>query len=428
MERSEQVGTRHGLNGGHASPKLVWAGEAAWLLLCALLPISGNWITIPLVATVALMAVWAWYFKPAMRPLQFWPLILFYLLHVLGMAWSTDLAFGAFDLQIKLGLVLLPLAAMIGSSVRPGLLDRCMQAFTAGFMVAVLLGVAKATGCYLESGQPNCFSQSTLSFELHPSYTAWYGCWLVAYWGWRLLRGDVRPGGIRLALFTVLPIVVLFTVMLASKSGVLGLAVVLLFLLVLALRRVSRPRRWRVVGVAVALAALAFAMQGDLVMGRMAATRTALTAYAADPGSLATAEDGNSMRLLAWLCSWELIKSDPIGAGTGDIKHALMGCYEAKGAVNAATRRLNCHSQFLQGGVALGWAGLAAILLVAWVPFWRALRRKEVLTGIFMVLFMMNAAVESVLEVQAGVVFFGIFLGFLTQGRSLPDTPRPVHV
>ncbi|MCB9194095.1 MAG: hypothetical protein H6597_06135, partial [Flavobacteriales bacterium] len=99
-----------------------------------------------------------------------------------------------------------------------------------------------------------------------------------------------------------------------------------------------------------------------------------------------------------------------------------MACYEAKGASAAAERNLNSHDQFLQGGVALGWAGMLLTLLLAIVPLVRAWRLRNMPLLLFMVLFIVNALVESVLEVQAGVLFFAAFLGLMS-ARS--GTLRP---
>src|SRR5690606_6032522 len=127
--------------------------------------------------------------------------------------------------------------------------------------------------------------------------------------------------------------------------------------------------------------------------------------------TMLTSADGNDLRMVAWTCSVQCLRTGPWGAGTGDIKHALMDCYGAKGATEAAKRDLNSHSQFLQGAVALGWPGLLSTLLLALVPLLRGWRDRNVPLLVFMALFVVNAAVESVLEVQAGVLFFGLFIG-----------------
>ncbi|MBL7952462.1 MAG: O-antigen ligase family protein [Flavobacteriales bacterium] len=394
-----------------------------WLLVCALAPISGRLMPVPMTLSIVLLLVVLMQRRPLPYVRLLWPLAAFYLLHVVGMLWSTDISFGLFDLQVKLGLVLLPLAACAFTALYPDGLHRSMLAFTAGTGVAIVLSVWKATLCYRTAGDPGCFSQSTFSYDLHPSYAAWYACWALAYWGLRA----VRSGSVRLAVVPMIIVLGLsvFIIMLASKSGLIGLFLVVGVIIITWMKR-SSPRHWLIaVGAGTVVLVALVLLGGGRVVDRVRVAFDALgTAQRGDP-ALYASEGGSEMRLVAWQCSAELLPSAPLGSGTGDVKHALVGCYEAKGARAAAEKRLNAHSQFLQGGVALGWPGLIMALLIGMVPLWVACKRNHLLLGMFAGLFIINAAVESVLEVQAGVVLVGIVLGLLAQHRtSYPTEPK----
>lgn len=396
-------------------------GRWSWLLLCALLPVSGEWIAIPLV-----LAVVALFVSRVGRPFTFdrhvlWPLFAFYALHVLGMAWSTDVDFGLFDLQIKLGLVLLPLAAAaLAADHGTSALRESMVAFAAGTVVAIILGLNKAFTCFGERGWMECFTQSYLSFDLHPSYAAWYAAWAMTYWSYALITGQLAANW-RWPVIAFLVIASAFTVMLASKSGLLCLALVLVMVVAMIVRRLSGGLRWKVLLALLVMIAVPGFLLAPVLASRTGAAIRSVERLLNGTADIYNSDNGNDERLVAWMCSTELIRQDAIGAGTGDIKHALVACYEAKGARHAADRRLNSHSQFLQGGVALGWIGLASALLVGLVPLWIAVRRRGMLLTVFMLLFLLNAAIESVLEVQAGVVFFALVLGLLaSRERSSP--------
>lgn len=410
--------------GGMFIPTMTWkdrvglAGQWSWWLLCAVMPISGRYVPIVLVLALAFTLISSiggpWRLDRALL----WPLFAFYAWHVAGMAWSTDIAFGLFDLQIKLGLVLLPLAAMVIMRRDPEALRNSMLAFTAGALVAVVLSLWKASVCFGEFGWKECWTQSYLSYDLHPSYAAWYTCWALLYWGRELILGRCARGWLRAAILIAVPVLLIFSVLLASKSGLLGLGLVsahLLFLVIRHLRGVARTGVW--VGVALALFLGAWAV-GPVVKVRVGAAVKAVRMAMVDSSSIYASTEGNEERLVAWSCSAELLGADPLGAGTGDVKHALVACYGSHGAHDAAERRLNSHSQFLQGGVALGWIGLVLSLAVALVPLGEGIRRKENLLVLFAGLFLMNASIESVLEVQAGVVFLSLFLGLLAKGGS----------
>lgn len=395
---------------------IVEAARVAWLLLCLLLPISGAWLPVPMAVATVLLLVLAWRMRPAVDWRTLWPVSALYGLHVLGMGWSTDLGFGLFDLQIKAGLVLLPFAGAAFVALRSGGSHESMVAFTVGNAMAFALSLANAWYCKANGGD-GCFSQSALSFDLHPSYAAWYACWTVAYSGHRLLNEKGLGLRERALWIGAALVMAVFIVMLASKSGALGLGLVLIWLAVSAVRRFATAGRVAVV-VAAALAAVAASRGGTVVKERMQAALDAVElAHAGDP-AIYSSSGGSEMRLVAWICSAELISSDPLGAGTGDVKHALVGCYEAKGAAPALERRLNSHSQFLQGGVALGWLGLLLTLATVLVPLVVGLCRRHALLTLFALLYLLNAAVESVLEVQAGVAFVGILLGLLAANSA----------
>jgi len=390
-------------------------------VLCALLPVSGAWITIPLAISVAALLLSRFGRPFSIGWPTLWPLYVFYVLHIVGMAWSTDIAFGMFDLQIKSGLVLLPLAAAIFARVQgDGALRQSMVAFAAGTSFAIVLSGIKALECYGVKGWIECFTQSYLSFDLHPSYAAWYAVWALVFWAFALLNGEIPPRW-RWAVIGFLLLAMVFSVMLASKSGLMCLGAMVLVFVVSVVRKLTGLLRWKVLGALALLILVPSYLLAPVISVRTGSAIRSVERLLNGTADIYASDNGNDERLVAWMCSTELIRHDAIGAGTGDIKHALVACYEAKGAFSASERQLNSHSQFLQGGVALGWAGFVVSLLVAAIPAWMAFRRRDLLLGAFMVLYVLNAAIESVLEVQAGVVFFALFLGSLAaRHRSSP--------
>ncbi|MBL0126951.1 MAG: O-antigen ligase family protein [Flavobacteriales bacterium] len=372
----------------------------------------GNLVPVPLVIAVVLLLLGAERSMFRMNRKLLWPLFLFYLWHIIGMLWTTDLAFGWFDLQIKLVLMILPLAAVIlFAQLGPLALHRSMITFSIGLLVAMVLSLRSALICYSANGWMECFTQSYLAFDLHPSYLAWFACWAVWYWADRLSLGSgSRAGRWVIAIGLVLAIV--FIVMLASKSGYITLAIVLGWSLVKALRLASGYMRYAILGIALSAALLPSILLRDIIERRIAEGWNAV-AHVRDGIGMAADGEGSSERMVAWACSWEVLKSDPLGAGTGDVKHAMVRCYGERGATQAEKKRLNSHDQFLQGGAALGWVGLLLTLALALVPIrigWSTRYRPLLL---FSLLFIITASVESVLEVQAGTVFYGAFFGLL---------------
>lgn len=394
------------------------------MLVLFLMPIDGNWLPVPLAIAVVLGLVNTWSQRAALHWKLLWPLVSFYTLHVVGMAWTQDVAFGLFDLQVKSALVLVPVAVAALPTIRANFMRRGMVVFTLGFGLAAVLGVFKAWACYQETGAHSCFGQSMVSFEIHPSYMAWYGCWCIAYWGYNLAIGKFKMGWIAALAGLGIVLLAVYTTMLASKSGVIGLAITVVWLVAVMFRRQRGSTRVAMLGGMMALAAVAIWAQGPLVLARMEASKHAVSEAVRGDPSIYSDSEGSSLRIVAWTCSWQNLREHPFGAGTGDIKHALMDCYKAKNATEAAARNLNSHCQFLQSGTALGWFGLLLALAIGLIPLMSF--GVDPLLRLFALLYIINAAVESVLEVQAGVVFMGLFLGLMAQ-RSIPRTSRTSH-
>lgn len=110
-------------------------------------------------------------------------------------------------------------------------------------------------------------------------------------------------------------------------------------------------------------------------------------------------------RVAVWKASWEILRDHPFGVGTGDVVPELMLRYERDGVDYAAERKLNPHNQWLQAGVAFGWPGILVLIWAFASVFLWAIRDRNGLALLCLLLVLLHSAVESVMEVQRGVVF-----------------------
>ena len=101
------------------------------------------------------------------------------------------------------------------------------------------------------------------------------------------------------------------------------------------------------------------------------------------------------------------------GVGTGDVKDALMESYKEHQDVKILSQKLNAHNQYLQTFISLGIFGLILLLYMLFFPAIRAFRQKDFLFMIFLAIFAVNIMVESMLENQAGVIFYALFNALL---------------
>lgn len=122
----------------------------------------------------------------------------------------------------------------------------------------------------------------------------------------------------------------------------------------------------------------------------------------------ADAAQSAAVRTVAWRAAWAVGNAHlPLGAGTGDVKDELLAEYERMGATYALEKRLNAHSQFLQSYAALGIVGAALLIMALAAPLFRATGslRDRGMRRLLLVVAVLNLSVESMLEVQAGVLF-----------------------
>ena len=150
-----------------------------------------------------------------------------------------------------------------------------------------------------------------------------------------------------------------------------------------------------------------------------------LVFVATEPAPDATGS--SEVRLLVWRAARDVAADHwPWGTGTGDVKNELVAEYERSGYVQPFTLRLNAHSQFLQSAVALGIGGLILLGTMLLIPFLQGIIDRRWPAVLFYTLMVVQCAVESILEVQAGVLFFALLaLALEWDRRTLPSGWNP---
>ncbi|HQV39969.1 MAG: O-antigen ligase family protein [Flavobacteriales bacterium] len=387
----------------------------------------------PLVALLLCCVIWARVThrsvpgKLTVRSPLFWSALL-YGAHVLGLLWSMNMDFAGLDLGIKASLVLFALIAVVG--VPQFRSDRPKLAFIGGNAIAVVICVVRAgyrsADLYLHPDPAGTLTNYALSVPffasdfstfLHPSYMAMYLTLALMLLARPLGQ---RTGGKRLRMATAL-LLVLGIVLCASKAG--WIILVLAAIAVLAERWSDRWMRI-IVGwgfLAVLLAGITLYFTTDYVHERVGQVLNTFQ------GSQLQSDAANSTddRRLVWRTSIAVVAAHPwSGVGTGDVKDELLKTYAKRGYVEPLKKKLNAHDQYLNTGVALGLGGMLLLVLMVIVPTVYAFGQGDVMLASFLLLNALNWTVESMLEVQAGTIFFAFFAWLLTldPSRTLRST------
>jgi O-antigen ligase len=121
-------------------------------------------------------------------------------------------------------------------------------------------------------------------------------------------------------------------------------------------------------------------------------------------------EESTASRIAVWQAALEIISENFMtGTGTGDVKDALIKKYSEKGMSFAREMKLNAHNQFIQTFAAVGVIGFIILLSSFFFTTLYAWKRKKYFYLIFLLLAFVNFTTESMLETQAGVVFYAFF-------------------
>ncbi len=410
------------------------SAERRHLLLLILLSFSISIFQNILGLFVVLLVInWLWLPKylSNIKQTQFILPSLFYIFHVVALLWSTNLEFGLFDVQIKLSLFLFPLIMGTTNRLNSGDFEKILSAYVIGCTLVILIGLANSIFIFFngEATFIDLYGQN-ISPSLHIGYFAMYMNFAIIILLYRLF---VRTEDIfkvvnilRMFLILVFTIAIFFS---TSRNGFLAMFLIFLLGIIYA---IIKSRKWMLVTLAaltiwIVLSSLLkdYKIQDSNYHGfkQVAATMEGKELKK-------TASESTAVRVLVWRTALDLIKQSPfIGAGTGDIKDELLMGYEVNGYTSALKKKYNAHNQYLQTAAALGIPAALILIFMLISPLFYNWKRWHFL-GLFLAIIVGVACLtESVLEVQAGVVYYAFFASLFAQnmqkdyGTNFIDNP-----
>lgn len=336
-----------------------------------------------------------------------------YILYILGTFYSAQLDSqeGAlFNLELKLSILLFPIffSTIDFRLIQQNFNTKIQKAFVIGCFISLILLFNNAVFSYFKTSSIDVFYYTNLGFVHHPSYLSLYLNFAIAIlllWLFRNFHGSAFKRNAAIFLILIFHI---FIVLLSSKAGIIG--VVLVYMLTLTYQILKRGKILSMV-LPVSLMII-FGITLSFFPQSYSRFYSAESALENEPNP--NSGDGSVARILVWQASLEIIKQHPIiGVGTGDVEPELMKKYQDKNILLAMDETLNAHNQYLQTFIALGLIGFLVLLAYFVLPGYMAFKQNHLLYLLFLSLFAFNLLVESMLERQAGVVFYAFFNAFL---------------
>lgn len=343
----------------------------------------------------------------------------FYLLHLIGLLYTSNLEYGLFDLEVKMSLFIVPLLIYVRAKFYSDSLLLFIKSLTIGLLVSFVINIVMAYLAFLEDGNRLHFYYSRLSPEVHPSYMALYVSLaliaIIHYWNKVQLITNARISF--LLKFSISILLLSYLFLLSSKAGIIAFSVGITAYVAARLAKRLKPIVVFVIAVLIFLIPVVVVTQLPLVNKRF---KEVSMAYKNPKNSNIDSEYGSLVRMAIIKAGWHLsVENLPWGVGTGDVKDAIVDYHELHGSKKISSRYLNAHNQFAQSTIALGVLGLLLLLIFFIFGFAHAFRQNKILLSVFLLMLFVHFLFESMFETQAGVVFIVLFYCLLLAERAM---------
>jgi O-antigen ligase len=356
-------------------------------------------------------------FKRMFRDRKQLSLLLFtslFLIYATGLLWTSNKHYGKIDMELKIPLFLFPfIFASSGSLVFRG--KRVIAIFLtymAGCFFSTMIFIFNAFNNFLQSNSFDEFYYTRLAIYQHTTYMSMFlsfalamALFMLIFCRQMLNRLEQYFAAISIPYFFIL------VILLSSKAGIFCMGFVFA-LCILAMLIYGKNKLHALVAFAFIISAFTLA-KGIFPnsFGRMEAVSKTISSR---PLSGSDAIESTAERVLIWDAAYSIIKQNLLfGVGTGDVKDALFAQYDKNNFKTGSLKQLNAHNQYLQTFIAIGLIGLLILLAGFFWPFWLSLKSSYLIYIAFIFIVAFNFLFESMLERQAGMMFYAFFNTFL---------------
>jgi hypothetical protein len=346
--------------------------------------------------------------KVGVRSKWFWIVLSFFLFHCISAAFSDNQREAVTSIEVKLSFLAFPYFLFLFRFTSLTIKNICV-AFVSGCFFALITCLIRSAYLYLSKGE-NYFFYNDFSYWIHTGYFSMYMLFALvlvqlAYPVW--FKEDSYNGKVRF-FFTGMFLLGIF--LCASKIGFIALFITGIILLIAGFRRKLNAKT---IGSGIIILSFVVFLLYKFVPApfeRMAAAFSTTTSENIDK----TSGESTAVRILIWKECADLIKGNFIfGVGGGDANDELIKRYQEHGLQGALEHNLNAHNQFFQTFIALGVFGFLILAILTFGTFVFGIIKKNLVLALFSLIIILNFLVESMLQTQAGNLFFVYFLCLL---------------
>jgi O-antigen ligase len=364
------------------------------------MPLSKK-LTVPILALVLILAITSNGFRAdfvqKIKSPFVWLCLLFFGAQVMGFFYSDNSKSALFDLQTKLSFLLIPIfirTDLIGYEY----LEKIKKAFIQGCVLGVLLSLAASIYRFYLTREMDSFFYGNFSSHIHTSYFSSYLTFALSF---ILFSKKMRSKSI----WWIAAGLMLFGIILClSRAGIITAFVVFSFFIWELYSTIENKKVLKVI-----VGSLFLIVLTSLLLPKVRERiRNAFVLNEQKDESVqaSTAYE----RIEVWKVSFYLIRQNPLlGFGPGDVKEELVREYKNRNMLFAAKYTLNAHNQYLQTSLANGILGLLILVALLLGGIFNAIKTGNRFLFVLLIISVIGFMFESMLETQAGIVFFVFF-------------------
>lgn len=361
--------------------------------------------------SILLLVAWLFQFRISWSNKLMYVFVAFYLLHVIGISFSSNVNQAFFELEKKISFLIFPIVLSGIPNIGKKQFNYILIGFALSCFFASVICISYAFYQYIATGTREYFFYYPLTdiIGTHPIYLAMYVCFDIFILVHLYLVEDYEQTRIRQLLFAaVIGFFIIILFLLSARAEIAAFSIIALAAIFLYFFK--RKELWKGLGI-MTLLLVVFAGLIYFIPNNLERFKEAIN-YKGEY-SINKQWGGRALRLLKWDCSLDVIKGNFLfGVGTGDAQDELQKCYQSKNyfpLLHWEDMKYNAHNQYLQSALDLGLIGLSLFLLCLFVPAYWALKSGNCLFLSFIALFAICCITESMLEVNKGIVFFTFF-------------------
>lgn len=350
----------------------------------------------------------------------FWLIAAYYVWMLFGLTYTDYPKEGGADATVQIALIAWPLGLACLGVVNESMRRRLLLYFTRSTALSSLILLGLAYYKYTQDQSVSHFFYKHLSaWELVPQhYLSMYISFaiLIIFHRWYFYAKELNKS-LKVELLLYLVLFVVMQVLLSVRIQWIAFPLSLLPILIVAMRfgKMSKRNTWYL-GIGLFFAAVAFALLPG-TQRRLVETYHEIRSF-----DRMVEKKQTNHRVYLWKYGTEVIGEHMwTGTGTGGANKALheklQDCeakfWDGEKVYYLRDKEYNVHNVYLQAWMTHGVIGFILVLLILIAPLIRALRQKDVLVAGFLILAIISFSTESMLERQAGVLWFGLFYALL---------------